>query len=175
MRLWSRSRLVLVVALVGQGLPYPFIMLWDYHPESTEPFSHQMIRPYLSTTYPVDTDNARAVSFLRSHMRSSDIVYRSEERCEPYAIWGGLPTQASVYTEDGNDDAYGLGEKKLTDRKNLATISNDWFDRLAAQHITWLVTDADDSRLNITLETPEGQRRSLLPAQFGNVRVFRLE
>jgi hypothetical protein len=73
------------------------------------------------------------------------------------------------------DDAYGLGEKKLTDRKNLATISNDWFDRLAAQHIIWLVTDADDSRLNITLATPEGQRRSLLAAQFGNVRVFRLE
>jgi hypothetical protein len=165
---------VVVIAVVGQGLPYPFIMMWDYHPEFREPFSHQMITPYFSTVYPVDPDNAQVVSFLRRHMLSLDIVYRSEERSEPYAVWGGLPTQASVYTEDGNDDVYGLGEKKLARRKNLANISETWFDRLSAEHVTWVVTDAEDRSLNAVLDSPEGERRAVMVAQYGSVRVFRL-
>jgi hypothetical protein len=72
-------------------------------------------------------------------------------------------------------DQYGLGKEKFAARKDLARISQDWFDRLAAQRITWLVADADDVGINAILTTPEGRRRSVLVAQYGDVRVFRLE
>ena len=168
---------LIVIALVGQGVPYPFVVLLAYDPEVRPPFSDQMIRPYFSLGYPVDRDDARAVSFLRTHMGPSDVVYRSEDKSEPYAIWGGLPTQVSVYVEpanSGGNDAYGLGETKLVIRRNLANISDDWFDRLAAEHITWLVTDGDDVAINALLECPEGRDRAVLAARYGKVRVFRI-
>jgi hypothetical protein len=165
----------LLVAVSGQSFPYPFIMLWAYDPGPRPPFSNQMIRPYFSQAYPVDTDDARAVSFLRTHMSPLEIVYRVEEKSEPYAIWGGLPTQASVYAENGKaDDAYGLGEEKLTARRDLARVSENWLDRLSAAHVVWIVTDPDDSAIEDVLASPEGRRRALLAAQYGNVRVFRL-
>jgi len=121
----------LVVALLWQGMYYPFVFLQDYDPGGRPAFSRQMIRPYLSSTYPVDEDNSRAVSFLRTRMGPSEIVYRTEGKSEPYAIWGGLPTQASVYpAATGDNDAYGLGQEKLAARRNLAIASATWFDRL---------------------------------------------
>jgi len=100
---WSNTRRrrtifsVLVVALLWQGVYYPFIFLQDYDPGGRSAFSKQMIKPYFSSAYPVDQDDARAVSFLRTRMGPSEIVYRTERKSEPYAIWGGLPTEASVY------------------------------------------------------------------------------
>ena len=100
-----------------------------------------MIRPYFSTAYPVDPDDARAVSFLRSHMGPSEILYVRSDMAEPYAAWGGLPTQVSAYpAESGDDDEYGLGKDKFAARKGLASISETWVDRLLAEHITWVVT-----------------------------------
>ncbi len=165
---------VAVAALAGQGLIYPFLLLSTYDPDGRPPFSIQMIRPYFSGLYPVDRDDARAVSFLRTHMGPSEIVYRAENKLEPYAIWGGLPTQGSVYAESGGNDQYGLGEKKLAARKHLASISETWFERLAAEHVSWLVTDSDDVAISSILECPEGQHRAVLVAQYGNVRVFRI-
>jgi hypothetical protein len=134
-----------------------------------------MIRPYFSQAYPVDADDARAVSFLRTHVGPSEIVYRAEEKSEPYAIWGGLPTQASVYAENGKaDDAYGLGEEKLAARRDLARVSETWLDRLSAAHVVWIVADPDDPAIEAVLAFPAGRRRALLAAQYGNVRVFRL-
>jgi hypothetical protein len=167
---------VLVVTLAGQGLLYPFVLLAaSYNPEGRLAFSMQMIRPYFSHSYPVNRDDAQAVSFLRSHMGPSEIVYRAEEKSEPYAIWGGVPTQASVYAENGNDDVYALGPKKLAARKELRRISEDWFDRLLAEHVTWVVADADDIAINTLLDCREGQRRAALAAQYGKVRVFRIQ
>jgi hypothetical protein len=174
---WRTVYIVLILAVAGQGAPYPFLLLYaNYNPEGREPFSMQMIRPYFSSAYPVDPDDARAVSFLRAHMGASDIVYRTEGKSEPYAIWGGLPTQASVYVEKGRDnDQYGLGAKKLAARRDLARVSQDWFDRLAAEQVTWLVADADDAAINAAVDCPAGQRRTVLAAQYGKVRVFRLQ
>ncbi len=170
------SFVVLVIAVAGQGAPYPFTrLLANYNPEERVPFSMQMIKPYFSSAYPVDRDNARAVSFLRAHMGPSEIAYRTEEKSEPYAIWAGLPTQTSVYSENGKeDDAYGLGEKKLAARRNLRTVSENWFDRLAAENISWVVTDSGDAAINSILECPEGQRRAVLLAHYGEVRVYHL-
>ena len=84
---WGRrTACVLITALLWQGFLYPFGQLSAYDPESRPRFSVQMIRPYFSTMYPVDADNARAVSFLRTHMGASEIAYRSAEKSEPYAI-----------------------------------------------------------------------------------------
>jgi hypothetical protein len=167
---------VLIVTLAGQGLLYPFVLLVaSYNPEGRLAFSMQMIRPYFSQTYPVNRDDAQAVSFLRSHMGPSEIVYRAEEKSEPYAIWGGVPTQASVYAENGNDDVYGLGPEKFAARKELRSISGDWFDRLLAEHVTWVVADADDITITTALECQEGQRRAVLAAQYGKVRVFHIQ
>jgi hypothetical protein len=145
-----RRRLVyvlLIVAVGGQGVLYPYPLTFaSYNPNGREPFSTQIIRPYFSFAYPVNPDDARAVNFLRTHMAPSDIVYRAEDKSEPYAIWGGLPTQASVYAANGNDDVYGLGEEKLAGRRDLARVSEDWFDRLAVHRVNWLVTDVDDKR-----------------------------
>jgi hypothetical protein len=135
-----------------------------------------LFRPYFSTTYPVDPDNARAISFLRTHMSASEIAYRTIEKSEPYAIWGGLPTQASVYPADsGNNDQYGLGKEKFTARAQLAAITENWLDRLTAEHISWVVTDPDDVEINAILEREESTARVALAKQFGNVRVFRIK
>ena len=148
-------------------------VLFAYDPEHRLPFSDQMIRPYFSNAYPVSPDEARAVSFLRNHMGASEIVYRAEERSEPYAIWGGLPTQASVYpSEKGGEDMRGLGARKFAARQNLARISQTWLDRLSAEHVTWVVTDPDDAAINAILESTEEQGRAVLAAQYGNVRIF---
>jgi hypothetical protein len=166
---------VLVIALAGQGVLDPLLLLFaSYNPKGRLPFSMQMIRPYFSYLYPVNRDDAQAVSFLRTHMGPSEIVYRTEEKSEPYSIWGGLPTQVSVYTENGNDDPYGLGERRLAARKDLANISATWIDRLVAEHVTWVVTDDDDVAINSILQCPERRDRAMLAAQYGRVRVFRI-
>jgi hypothetical protein len=164
-----------VSVLVGQGVLFPFAMLLLHEPDVRPQLSMQMIRPYFSGAYPLDRDDASAVSFLRTHMRPGEIVYRSEAKSEPYAIWGGLPTQASVYPADHSaNDAYGLGEGKFAARINLASISETWLDRLSAERIAWVVTDADDFAINALLEQPEQQGRAILVAQYGDVRIFRI-
>lgn len=175
---WLRKviRSVLAIALLWQGVYYAFFFLLAYSPGIRQPFSVQMIRPYLSGVYPVDRDNAAAASFLRTRMGPSEIVYRATEKAEPYAIWAGLPIQASVYPADSADnDQYGLGKDKFAARRDLATISETWFDRLLAEHVTWVVTDAEDNRINTVLDSPEGQRRAVLIRQYGNVRIFHLQ
>jgi len=174
---WGRrTACVLITALLWQGFLYPFGQLSAYDPESRPRFSVQMIRPYFSTMYPVDADNARAVSFLRTHMGASEIAYRSAEKSEPYAIWGGLPTQASVYPADsGNNDQYGLGEEKFAAKAQLAAITENWLDRLTAEHISWVVTDLADVEINAILERAASKARVALAKRFGNVRVFRIK
>lgn len=166
----------LVIALAGEGLFYPVIMLSVYDPEARTIFSAQMITPYLSREYPVDADDARAVSFLRTHMGPFETVFRAEAKSEGYAVWGGLATQEpwDMYASDSRDnDMYGLGKEKFARRKSLARISETWFNRLAAEHVTWIVTDADNSAVNAALASPEGQRRAVQAAQYGKVRVYR--
>ena len=176
---WSRRVVcgLIVVAVAGQGVLYSLFATLLYDPGGRTPLSIQMIRPYLSRAYPLDRDDdGRAVSFLRIHMRPSEIVYRAEAKSEPYAIWGGLPTQASVYPADsGDNDAYGLGKKKFAARADLTRISETWFDRLAAEHVSWLVTDPKDVAINAVLQSNDEQGRVALAAQFGEVRVFRLQ
>lgn len=174
---WRMLYALLIIAVAGQGVPFPLVVLYaNYNPKGREPFSMQMIRPYFSAAYPVDPDDARAVNFLRNHMASTEILYRAEGKSEPYAIWGGLPTQDSTYVERGhNDDEYGLGEKKLEARRDLARISPDWLDRLMAQHVTWIVADTDDAAIGAAIASPEGRHQPMLVAQFGKVRVFHVE
>jgi hypothetical protein len=136
-----------------------------------------MIRPYFSTEYPVDRDDAWVVSFLRRHLRPSEIVYRAKEKAEPYVIWGGIPTQMTWYlyaTEREPDEVYGLGKEKFAARRELDTISADWLERLAAAHVAWVVTDPEDTAINAILASPEGQNRAALVAQHGDIRVFHL-
>jgi hypothetical protein len=164
------------LAVVGQGAPFPILVLSGYDPGGHS-FSQsiQMIRPYFSTAYPVNSDDARAVSFLRTHMGPSEILFVAPDMAEPYAVWGGLPTELSAYpAESGDDDGYGLGREKFAARKGLASISETWFDRLSAEHITWVVTDAEDKGLNAILDSPEGQDKAGIVAQYGSVRVFHL-
>jgi hypothetical protein len=165
------------LALVGQGAPFPVFILWAYDSNGLRsPFSIQMIRPYFSTAYPVNSDNARAVSFLRTHMGPSEILYVTPEAAEPYATWGGLPTEVSAYPADsGDNDEYGLGKGKFAARKDLSSISETWFDRLAAEHITWIATDIENDAINAVLDSPEGQRRAVMVVQYGNVRIFHLK
>jgi hypothetical protein len=167
---------LIAMVLLGQGISYPLFATLLFDPEHRPPLSIQMIRPYLSSAYPLDPDQGRAVSFLRGHMKPMDILYRAEEKSEPYAIWGGLPTQASVYPADsGDNDAYGLGKRKFAARKDLVRISENWLDRLAAEHVAWVVTDPDDVAINAVLDGAEEQGRAVVAAQFGEVRVFRLQ
>ena len=165
----------LVVALAGEGVTYPIIMLATYDPAARTPFSAQMITPYLSRKYPVDPDDARAVSFLRRHMGPSEIAYRDAATFEPYAVWGGLATGQpwDMYASDRRDnDMYGLGKKKFVARKNLAILSENWLDRLAAENVAWVVTGSDDTAINSILECAEGQHRAALVAQYGAIRVY---
>jgi hypothetical protein len=166
----------LLIAVASQGLMYPYMALYAfYRRESRTPYSMQMITPYFSRFYPVNRDDARAVNFLRANMAPAEILYRAEAKSEPYAIWGGLPTQASVYAPSGDDDVYGLGRKKLAARRDLDRVSGDWLDRLAAQHVTWVVTDAADAKMNAALDNEAELRKAVLAAQYGRVRVFHLE
>jgi hypothetical protein len=112
--------LVIIGALVSQGVRFPFIVLFAYNPEGRDSFSNQMIRPYFSDAYPVDGDDARAVSFLRTHMGLSGIVFRAEKRAEPYAVWAGLPTQASWHinaAETGENDVLRARRRKIRGEK----------------------------------------------------------
>jgi len=167
---------LIVISVVGQGVLYPLFAALLYDSEGRAALSIQMIRPYLSSAYPLDEDDGRAVSFLRTHMGPSEIVFRAEPKSEPYAIWGGLPIQASVYPADGGDnDAYGLGQKKFAARRDLANISETWFDRLVEQRVTWIVADPGDVAISAVLEGAEQEGKVVLAAQFGGVRVFRLQ
>jgi hypothetical protein len=166
---------VLVIILAGEGMIYPIIMLSVYNPEERTPFSAQMIRPYLSGEYPVDPDDAQAVSFLRTHMGPSEMAFRAAAKFEPYAVWGGLATTQpwDMYASDSRDnDMYGLGGTKFAIRKNLAMISEDWLDRLAAENVTWVVTDAQDGAANAVLDSLQGRQSVVLAAKYGNIRVF---
>jgi hypothetical protein len=166
----------LIGVLLLRGILFHFTALSPYDLKTRLPFSEQMIVPYFSVAYPVDRDDARAVSFLRSHMGPLEIAYRTEAKSEPYANWGGLPTQASVYPSDsGDNDQYGLGAEKFAARKNLITISETWFDRLLAEHISWVVTDADDVAINSVLDSLTGQHKVVLAAQYGDIRIFRVQ
>jgi hypothetical protein len=166
----------IVVALAGQGVLYPLFAALLYNSGVRPPLSIQMMRPYFSNGYPVDQDDGLAVSFLRAHMRPWEMVYRRDEKLEPYAIWGGLPTQASVYPSDSEDnDAYGLGKQKFAARKALAEISENWFARLAEERVSWVVTDPKDATINAVLDSAEEQGRAVLAARFGEVRVFHLQ
>ena len=108
-------------------------------------------------------------------MGPSEIVYRTDGKSEPYAIWGGLPTQASVYpAATGDNDSYGLGQEKLAARRNLAIASATWFDRLLEEHITWVVTDAADVAMNTILDSAEEGCRGALRAQYGAIRIFQI-
>jgi hypothetical protein len=136
-----------------------------------------MITPYLSRKYPVDPDDARAVSFLRRHMGPSEIAYRAAAKFEPYAVWGGLATEQpwDMYASDSrDDDMYGLGKDKFIARKNLVKISENWLDRLAAENVTWVVTDSDDKAISSILECTEGQRMAVLVEQYGQVHLYHL-
>jgi hypothetical protein len=166
---------LVVIALMAEGIASPLDALLAYDPRVRPRLSIQMIRPYFSTSYPVDQDNARAISFLRTHIRVPDVVYRAEDRSEPYAIWGGLSTQFSVFRADTDDnDHYGLGREKFAIRANLGKVSETWFDQLAAEHVSWVVTDPDDAAINAILRSPEGRSRALLAAQYGTVKIFSL-
>jgi len=167
----------LVAALAGEGIAYPFIMLSAYDPVSRTPFSAQMITPYFSRRYPVDPDDGRAVSFLRTHMGPSEIAYRTAAKFEPYAIWGGLATEQpwDMYASDRRDnDMYGLGEEKFIARKNLGNLSVPWLDRVVAENVTWIITDPSDAAINSLLECTDGQQIAALVAQFGEVRIYHL-
>jgi hypothetical protein len=173
---WAQSRFrkfafYLVVALfAAQGIIAPVLMILLYHGTN-----FGMIRPYFSRRYPIDQDNADAISYLRNHMGSGDIVFRIDEKATPYAAWGGLPTQYTVFpTQTKDDDAYGLGPKKFRARKDLSRISPSWLERLSAERIGWLVTDPKDTAINRLLETPASLGRVTLVAQYGNVRIFRV-
>ena len=112
----------IVILLLGQGIMYPLMSVFAYKE------SAPMIWPYFSRSYPIDQDDARAISFLRTAMAAGEIVFRTEEKSGAYAIWGGLPTQNSVYpsrTRD-DDDVYGLGRVKFLARKDLSIVSATW-------------------------------------------------
>ena len=167
---------LIVIALVGRGAAYPFVALSAYDPEVRQGLSIQMIRPYLSTAYPVDNDDAEAVSFLRAHMAPGELVYRTDAKSEPYAVWGGLPTQASRRPVDsGDNDQYGLGNKFYAAKLELVSVSETWLDRLSAAHFGWIVTDPDDAAINTILDRPEARDRIVLAARYGKVRVFRMQ
>ena len=166
---------LIVIALVGRGVAYPFVALAAYDPDMRQALSIQMIRPYLSMAYPVDDDDAQAVSFLRAHMAPGELVYRTEAKSEPYAVWGGLSTQASIHPVDiGDNDQYGLGNKLYAARLELVSVSETWLDRLSAAHVGWIVTDADDATINTVLDRPEAQGRIILAARYGKITVFRI-
>jgi hypothetical protein len=171
----NRSRKLLygliTIVLVVEGVIYPFSTLLS-HTSGIEP----QIRPYWSSLYPVNQDDALAVSFLRTHLHPSEIIYRTKGKATPYAVWGGLPTQASVFPAASRDnDAYGLGKEKFAARTSLKNISPTWLDQLSAEHVDWVVTDPDDVPINALLESSEGKGRVTLAAQYGNVRVFHLD
>jgi hypothetical protein len=168
---------VLTIALAGEGVTYPIIMLSAYDPAARTPFSTQMIRPYLSRNYPVATDDARAVSFMRTHMGPSEIAYRAAAKFEPYAIWGGLALQQpwDMYASDSrDDDMYGLGKKKFSTRKDLSNVSENWLDRLSSKNVTWVVTDSEDTIINSIMTCAEANGRVVKVAEFGEVRVYHL-
>jgi hypothetical protein len=167
---------LIVIALVGRGIAYPFVALSAYDADARQALSIQMIRPYLSTAYPVDHDDARAVSFLRAHMAPNELVYRTEAKSEPYAVWGGLPTQASIHPVDSRDnDQYGLGNKLYAARLELVSVSETWLDRLSAAHVGWIVTDPDDAAINTVLHQSNARGRVVLAARYGKVKVFRMQ
>jgi len=165
----------LAAMLLWKGIAFYLLLPIINPPEARSPFSVQMISPYFSTAYPVDADEARAVTYLRRNMGPTEILYRGPEKSEPYAIWGGIPTQASMFpaAHGTENDVYGLGAEKFTSRRNLEDISQSWFDRLAAAHVTWIAADGEDAAINALLDSPEGQHRTTLAAHYGNLRIFR--
>src|SRR5207248_11471725 len=120
----------LAIAVAGLGVVYPFYFLLAISPKHRPAFSMQMIRPYISKQYPVDVDSARAVNFLRTHMQPAEVLYVGVKNSEPYAMWGGLPTQSAVYPADAADGGvYGLGHGKFEGGMGVSRVAGEWFGR----------------------------------------------
>jgi hypothetical protein len=162
-------RVICVLLFVGlgiEGISFPSVTLLNYDAANRRPFSDQMIRPYLSNTYPVDRDDARAVSFLRTHAGPSAMVYRAERKSEPYAVWGGLQLRlrgTCVRPKRMRTTYTGSEKRSLPPGKRY---------RPFRRHVTWVVADAEDATINAALDSPQGQLSVVQAAQYGGVRVF---
>jgi len=151
LRQWANTNIrkaihaLLVLFLLFKGVVFHFYVLFLYDPTSRPPVSLGIIMPYFSAAYPLDLKEAQVISFLRNNMAPSEVVFRGGEKWVPYNMWGGLPTQASVFpAQTGDNDQFGLGEEKFAARKNLANVSDTWFNRILTEHVSWVVTDPND-------------------------------
>jgi len=174
---WERARSpvqklgfgIVVAAFALQGGAYPILapVLYSVH--------QQIITPYFSLSFPLAPDEARAIAYLRTHMGPFDMVYRNDSKFRPYAVFAGLPHPGNYFpAQNGANDQYGLGEKKLLKRIDLNRISEDWVARLSAEHIRWIVSDSEETEINIVLEGAERNRTVFTMAQFGNLRISQI-
>jgi hypothetical protein len=158
--------IALLMALAGQGMAFPLVATLVLT---------RSIRPYFTLTFPIDPDEAAAVSYLRTHMGPSDIVFRNRPKHWPYAVLGGLPYFLCFYcSEDQRDDPYGLGEELYRARIDLKRISEDWVTRLSRQNVNWIVSDASETQLNAVLDSAVREDTVSTVKQFGQIRISRL-
>lgn len=160
---------ILISVSLAQGLVWPIaiVIFPVYRPV--------LIYPYFSLSFPIGLDEADAVQFLRRRMENTDILFATEDRFVPYAIWAGLSTQNNLYAAPGtNNDSHGLGVDKLQRRRSLSIVTSNWLERLSSEGITWIVAGPDDLKINEFLDRAENRRKVSLEGQFQQVRVFRL-
>ena len=143
-RLWSAPRalparalcLALLAAAIAPGLCHPLIFGLDLagipagnFPRSAEPLSGP---------------DVEAMTWLRTRVRPTDVVYRSIPASYGYAPWGGLP-QPWI---EGQTASFGFSPARLSRRRRLLTELPLQPERWLAEGIRWLVLDARDRRQN---------------------------
>jgi hypothetical protein len=160
-----------VLVLVSQGIAFPLV---NMRITSYSQGAANSIRPYFSLTFPIDRDEAAAVSYLRTHMDRSDIVFRNKSESWPYAVVGGLPYFLSFSSDSGRNDQYGLGEDIFFARADLQRISDDWVTRLSREHVNWIVSDTGETELNAVLDRARSDGTVSTAIQFCQIMINRL-
>jgi hypothetical protein len=148
----------------------------------------QPIHPFYSRSYPIDPDDAAAISWLRGRVRPPENVYcrREEGFALKYARWGGLPV---IWSQDW-DLAFGMSKAiqvqrialaEQSDRISLlpqpqlrAAAGGEFLSQLKTQGVAWVIVHDADDWLLPALNDLKSQGKAETLGVFGKIQIYRI-
>ncbi len=126
---WSRATGLLAVLLVTfSGLVFAVFTAADW--PGLMPFMR-------ATPDEPDPSDVAAITWVRSHIRRGELVYRNGAHSEAYAQWGGLPQPWIQWTVK----AFGFPEERILERERLLHSKPASVERYRREGFRFMVLD----------------------------------